>query len=417
MKVKVSPFEADIDIYAPPSKSHAHRLMIAAALSEGKTEIKRVGGSNDVLATARCLKSLGATVEFFGEDVEITGVFSKGNTIAEKAEMHCGESGSTLRFFFPIAAALGVRAEFFGEGNLLKRPNEVLTQVLKKHGVTVDGFKIEGRLNSGDFEVDASVSSQYITGLLFSLPLLKGDSRIILKEKIVSSNYIDITLSVLEKSGIRFEREGNVIKVYGNQKFSLPNVVECEGDWSGAAFIFTLGALTGRATVRGLNPKSLHGDRKIIEILASAGAEIFANEEEISVKKGKLKAFEAYLENCPDLAPTVCALAACCEGESKIYGLGRLKIKESDRLQAIKDFLCVSGIKFFAGEDSLKIIGGEISGGSYDGYKDHRIVMAAVVLAAAAKGDSTVTCGEAVNKSYPRFFEDLGEKANVEMEG
>ncbi len=400
------PFSADIKVTAPPSKSYAHRLMIAAALGEGEIEIKNVGCSDDVKATANCLKQLGAEVNFSGKDVKIKGIFSKTDRV-KSATLDCGESGSTLRFLFPIAAALGVDATFTGRGNLLNRPNEVLAKTLEKHGAKVEGFHVFGELESGIYEIDSTVSSQYITGLLFALPLLKGDSKIVLLGETVSANYIDITLEVLALAGIKIVREGSEFTVYGGQKYSLPKTVISEGDWSGAAFLLVLGGISGRVKVNGLNLSSKQGDKKILDILALFGAEITFSETEITVAKKNNNAFNAYLENCPDLAPIVCVLAAAANGKSEITGLRRLKIKESDRLKAIEDMLSAAKIKVEATDDAITVYGGKVKAADFNGYSDHRIVMSAAVLASIADGNSTVSGENAVNKSYTDFFKDL----------
>ncbi len=410
MATTLFPFKANLDVTAPPSKSYAHRLMIAAALGEGEVEILNVGLSDDVKATAECLKNLGAGVSFEGENVKIKGIFGEKKG-TKSAVLDCGESGSTLRFLFPIASALGIDAEFTGRGNLLNRPNTVLTEALKKHGVKVDGFSVSGKLESGVYEIDATVSSQYITGLLFALPLLNGDSKIILSGELVSSDYIDITLEILKLAGIRVDISGGEFTVYGGQHYRLPSKVTCEGDWSGAAFLFVLGAISGAASVSGLKLDSRQGDKRILDFLALSGAEIEISTDKITVKKSELKGFNAYLENCPDLAPIVCVLAAAAKGKSEITGLKRLRIKESDRLSAIADMLGAAGIRCEATGDAITIYGGEVSGADFNGYKDHRIVMAATVLSSIANGKSTVTDENAVNKSYTNFFRDIkGEK-------
>ncbi|MBO4323491.1 MAG: 3-phosphoshikimate 1-carboxyvinyltransferase [Clostridia bacterium] len=414
MIAKVFPKSSEIVAAAPPSKSCAHRLMIAAALGHKKIRIKNVGSSADVLATAECLSSLGASVEMCGGDAVVTGVFKSG--INKTATLDCKESGSTLRFLFPIASALGINAEFLGSGKLLERPNEILFDLLREHGAKVDGFKVKGKLKSGVFEVDASVSSQYITGLLFALPLLEEDSKIILKGKIVSSYYIDITFEVLKLAGIKFIRGEREITIFKNQVFSLPDEVVCEGDWSGAAFLLAAGVMTGKAEAEGLKLNSLQGDKKIADIIATAGGEIIFGEK-VTASRSELKGFKADLENAPDLAPITCVLAAAAKGTSEITGISRLKYKESDRIKAICDMLKTAGIKYELKEGGITIFGGEIKGGRFDGYKDHRIVMAAVILALAAKGSSEITNAESVKKSYPEFFEDIKGNGNVFLEG
>ncbi len=413
MLAKIRPYAADIDIVAPPSKSYAHRLIIAAALGEKTVTVKNVGSSADVLATARCVEALGAKVGFSGKNVEITGIFASERI--KTAVLNCGESGSTLRFLMPIAAALGISAKFTGEGRLLSRPNEILFSLLKTHGVDANGYEISGRLKSGDFVVDASVSSQYITGLMLALPLISGDSEIILKGKPVSENYIDITFDVLDLAGIKYEKSESAIKIFGNRRFDLPSEVTCEGDWSGAAFPLVIGAISGKAKVGGLNCNSAQGDKKIADILAQAGANLSYDGEKYTATKSEIRAFKADMENCPDLAPIACVLAAKAKGESEISGVLRLKIKESDRLKAVCDMLTVAGVKFSFDGEKFKISGGETLGGEFNGYSDHRIVMAATALAISSSGESEISCAEATAKSYPEFFEAIAGGNNVEV--
>ena len=415
MIAKVKPFNADISVVAPPSKSFAHRLMIASALGSGKTLIKGVGSSDDVLATARCLMAIGAKVEINGGNAEVEGI--AGKALPKTAVLDCGESGSTLRFLTPIVSALGITAKFIGKGNLFKRPNEILTSLLNSHGVFSNGRESRGKLFGGVYEVDASVSSQYISGLLFALPLLNEKSKILLKGEIVSADYINITLEVLERAGVRIEKNGGEIVVYPSE-YKTEKELVCEGDWSGSAFLLSLGVTSGKAEVKGLNLNSRQGDERIIDIIKSAGGKIEEGENSVTAYKSELKGFEVNLENCPDLAPVVAVLSGKAKGESRIKGLKRLKIKESDRFSAICDFLKEAGVKFTATDGEITVFGnGELKGGNFDGYGDHRIVMAETVLSASAVGSSVVSGAESVKKSYPEFFKDICGGQNVLLEG
>ena len=416
MDATVKGFRAKGEIFAPPSKSHAHRLIIAAALGEATTTIENVGRSEDAEATLRCVNALGAKAERQGDDVIITGVFSGG--ASGRAVFDCGESGSTWRFMLPVAAALGISAEFKGKGRLMQRPNAILTNALSSHGYITDGKTGKGRLSAGRYEIDAAVSSQYITGLLFALPLLDGDSEIIFNGETVSANYIEMTFSVLDTAGIKYSRDGKKsVAVYGGQKYSMPEKVRAEGDWSGAAFILALGALCGEVCVSGLKENSVQSDRAICDILKAYGADVSVKESGATAKKARALPFEVSVVNCPDLAPVLCVLAATAKGRSVVSGVQRLKDKESDRLAAIEEMLSVAGVKTKEAGDSLEIFGGEINSGKFDGCRDHRIVMAAAVLAAAAKGTSTVSDAEAVNKSYPSFFGDMQKLKGEENVG
>ncbi|MBQ8726267.1 MAG: 3-phosphoshikimate 1-carboxyvinyltransferase [Clostridia bacterium] len=402
MEIKLNPFAANGKIYAPPSKSVAHRLLICASLKKGKTIIKNVGNSADVIATVRCLNSLGAKI-----------ILQNGNALVEGIErvsvgklLDAGESGSTLRFLMPVACALGADATFTGTQKLLFRPSVLLTSELQRHGVEVNGFSFKGKLFSGTYEIDASVSSQYITGLLFALPLLDGESRIIMQGDVVSKDYINITLSTLEKSGIAYDKSGNSIVIQGNQEYKLPDECVCEGDWSGAAFPLALGAISGKVTVAGLDVNSTQGDRQILEILKKAGAKITVCGDEITVIKGELKGFTHDFEDAPDLAPISAVLAAVCDGESKFTGTKRLKIKESDRVQTTLNTLKSAGITASEKDGEIVILGGSPTGAQYDGANDHRIVMSAAVMSAVATSQSVIKGWRAIDKSYPEFFKD-----------
>lgn len=402
MEIKLKPFSASGTIVAPPSKSVAHRLLICAALKRGETIIKNCGDSADVLATISCLTSLGAKIDYCGKDVKVRGI-----EVVRKGEiLNAGESGSTLRFLIPVACALGANATFTGTEKLLSRPSQPLIEQMQKHGVSVDGFSFKGKLTSGVYEIDASVSSQYITGLLFALPLLSGESEIIMQGDIVSKDYINITLSALEKSGIVFNKLGNSIVIQGNQEYKLPDECVCEGDWSGSAFPLTLGAISGEVTVLGLDENSFQGDKEILNVLEKAGAKITIDGDRVTAKKGELKGFDQNFENVPDLAPICAVLSAVCNGESVFTGIERLKIKESDRVQTTLNLLKASGIFAIESDGKITIEGGEPKGANYDGANDHRIVMSSAVLSAVATSQSVIKGWRAIEKSYPNFFED-----------
>ena len=413
VKVNKSLFKGEVE--ASPSKSYAHRLLISASLKKGETIIYNVGDSEDVIATVRCINALGGNVLLKEGNAFVKGITKLNNNVV----LDAGESGSTLRFLLPIVVALGVKAEFMGKGKLLDRPNDALIKTLNANGGKIEKVKVDGKLNSGVYEIDASISSQYLTGLLFALPLLNGDSKIVFKSAPVSKSYLDITKEVLTLSDISFNEEEFSFAIKGNQKYSLPDEVVCEGDFSSASFMLTCGALGKSVTVKNLNLNSNQGDKIVIEILRKAGAKISVNGKDITAKKGELKAFDCNLENAPDLAPILSTLAVFCKGESKLYGVERLRIKESDRLLAIIDNLQKAKIKAEYNGEYLSIIGGVPKTCEFNGYNDHRIVMASVILAGLIDGGATVTNGNAVSKSYTNFYKDfdrIGGKTNVQMD-
>lgn len=407
MDIKIKPFAIRGELTAPPSKSFAHRYMIAAFLSGGKCSVENVGDSDDVNFTLSAIKDLGAIVSRHGDAVEISG-----RKTVEKAVVGCGESGSTLRFLIPVAAALGINAEFTGKGKLLSRPIDDLAYALSQGGAKLSGHTVSGRLKSGEYRVNAGVSSQVITGMLFALSFIKGESRLILTGNIVSAGYIDITLEVLKEFGIQITRRENVFEISGGfDAAKIPTTCRTEGDWSGAAFPLAMAATGGAVTVKGLNFPSLQRDCVFLEILKNFGAWVKIEETkdgaEITVKKGNLSAITADCENIPDLAQAISVVAAYADGVTVLRGVERLRLKESDRISAIIQTLGCAGIKAEHVGGEIKIYGGRPHGGKFYGGKDHRTVMSAAALAAGADGDSVIEDAEYYAKSYPEFIEDI----------
>jgi len=397
------------EVAAPLSKSYAHRMLIAAALSGGSVFF---GPSDDARRTAEGLVSLGFQGTFKGETVSF-GAFMPSDS---EREICVGESGSTLRFLLPLATALGVKATFITEGRLGERPMEPLLASLRAHGVTAEGSRVCGKLASGEFQIDATVSSQFVTGLLMALPLLDGDSEIVLRGEMVSAPYVDITLDVLSRSGIEVKRTDRGFYLKGGQKYHAFSG-GVPGDFSGAAFPLVAGALGKGVTVTGLDLTSVQGDKEVLSVLRAAGAKVQTDGARVTVKKGELKAFRADIGAIPDLAPVLAVLAAYAKGESRFDKVGRLRDKESDRLFAIREMLRAAGISTREEGDSLFVVGGAPKGGVFDSFSDHRMAMSEAVLAAFASGESTITDYTCVRKSYPEFWEDfaaLGGKYEVE---
>lgn len=411
MKVKLTPFNSCGEISAPPSKSYAHRYVLAAFLAGKPCKIQNVGFSDDVNATVSAIKSLGGIIEKHGYDV-----FLSGRKTVKTATVDCGESGSTLRFLLPIAAALGINAEFTGSERLLARPIEDIAVAIEGRGAKIVGHTVKGKLNCGVYRLYAGVSSQFVSGLMFALSALKGESEIILCGESVSKGYIDITVSVLKEFGVKIDKTASGYKIVGGY-INPPENAVVEGDWSGAAFPLSIGALCGTATVKNLKYPSLQPDSKIVDILKSFGAEVIVNDNAVTVKKGSLVAVkEINCENFPDIAQVICSVAAFCKGNTTLIGINRLKIKESDRIAAIINTLCSCWIKAEYDGEKLTVYGGTPRGGNFLGGNDHRTVMSAAVLGSAADGVSTIDGAEHVAKSYPDFFRDyklLGGKVDV----
>ena len=419
MNIRLNPCRFCGEVTAISSKSDAHRLLIASALSDRPPFIRCNARSADITATVNCLNSLGADIKFVDGGISVKPIKEK----RKSAVLDCNESGSTIRFLLPVAASLGTNTEFTGSGRLPERPLSPLREQMEAHGVVfspinVFPVKINGKMISGEFTIKGNISSQFITGLLFALPLLNGNSIINVIPPVESRPYIDMTLNTLKKFGITVTEKSNSFFIPGGQKYASPGTVESEGDWSNSAFFLTAGAVSGRVTVTGLDVSSVQGDKQILTILKEMGAEITVEQGSITVKKGDLHGINIDARNIPDLVPIISvAAAAANDGETVITGAERLKIKESDRLTAVYESLKTLGVDISKTDDGLVINKtGIVGGGAVSGYNDHRMVMALSVLSAVSSGDIILRGAEAVNKSYPNFFEDfssLGGSYNV----
>lgn len=410
MNVKITPHPLSGTVRAISSKSDVHRLIIAAALSDKPTVIKCNVRSNDIEATVRCMSALGADIGFIDGGISIKPVL----TPPKSASLDCGESGSTLRFLLPVAAALGVSAEFKGSGRLPSRPITALRREMEANGVNftppwVFPIKTEGQLKPAKYVLKGNVSSQFVTGLLIALPLLGGDSSIRLIPPVESKSYIDMTLDTLEKFGIEITEENNVYKIKGSQKYVSPAEITADGDWSNAAFFLTAGALSGSITVTGLNINSIQGDRKVVDILAKMGAEVSVSGNNVTVKKSELHGVEIDASDIPDLIPVLSVAAADVKsGMTTVTNAARLRIKESDRLSAICECINNLGVVVAEMDDGLVVWAGDgIRGGNVFGFNDHRIVMSMAIAGASSKSEVIIRGAEAVDKSYPQFFEDF----------
>ncbi len=414
MKVRLTPVKLCGSIPAISSKSDAHRLLIAAALSDRETVIICNILSEDIRATARCLVALGAEVEFAGNRMRVRPIPRIGKSAGAPVTLDCGESGSTLRFLLPVVSALGKNGVFTGGGRLPERPVTELREAMEAHGVRFSeqgAFPIHtsGALKAGEYTLRGDVSSQYVTGLLFALPLLSDDSTLRLLPPVESAPYIEMTLSTLTRFGIEVRREGHTYFIKGNQAYRSPGVVPVEGDWSNAAFFLTAGALGSSVTVTGLNLESPQGDKAILDILRRMGAKVETAGESVTVSPGALHGIAQDMADIPDLAPIFSVAAAAAQtGETAIQNAARLRLKESDRLTAIHRVLEAFGVACTETSDGLLIPGGQtISGGETLGFGDHRMVMAAAIASVLAETPVTIDGAEAVEKSYPHFFEDF----------
>jgi len=407
-----------ITVSAPPSKSVAHRLLILAALSDNPTQIICRGTSDDIERTTECLNGMGAEIKREpGSDIINVKPICK--PYAEHCVIDAGESGSTLRFLIPVLGALGISADIRMHGRLPDRPLEPLASELMRHGMKIgkkeyDVLNVSGQLTAGKYTIDGGVSSQFISGLLFALPMI-GNSEIDITGNIESLPYILMTVDALNSFGNHPENTGHGF-IINKRGFTSSRHRTVEGDYSGAAFMLCAGALTdGGITVSGLNPVSRQGDMKVIEILRNFGANINVTGTEASAVKGNMTGLTIDAGDIPDLIPVLSVIAAASEGTTKVINAGRLRIKESDRLAAVSAMLTALGADITENEDSLIINGGrKLHGGTVNGCGDHRIVMSAAIAALLTDENVTITDAEAISKSYPEFFTDFA-KCGIEI--
>jgi 3-phosphoshikimate 1-carboxyvinyltransferase len=403
----VEPSELKGTLRAPSSKSITQRAIAAALLADGQSIIQNPSYCDDSLAAMSIAVGLGAHVEPHPGKLKITG-----GGILKEPKLHCGESGLAIRMFSPIAALYPTEIVMTGANSLKKRPMNMVEHALNQLGVkcsTSAGFlplTIHGPLKGGTCEIDGSVSSQLLTGLLMALPVAKADSEIIVKN-LKSKPYIDMTLQVLRSFGVTVQNNDyKSFLVPGNQKY-LPQIFEAEGDWSGASFILVAGAINGNISLTSINTDSKQSDKAIINALEKAGAKFKIGENRIDIFKSELKAFDFDATESPDLFPPLVALASYCSGISSIKGVSRLKYKESDRAATLQNEFGKMKIAIEIKDDQMFITGGQPVGARIESYDDHRIAMAAAVAALGAKGKIYIHDSQCVAKSYPDFFDDL----------
>ncbi len=407
MKKKIDSSTVKGKITAPASKSVAQRAVALAALTKGTSIIRNVGNSNDVLAAINVCKKLG--VEISGDNKKLN---IKGGINIPVEPLNCDESGLSIRMFSPIVATMDSTVIMTGEGSLKKRPMHMITESLTKLGamcITNNGFlpiEIKGPIYGGEINIDGSISSQVLTGILMAAPYAKTDVYIKVNN-LKSTPYIDLTINMMHDFGV---------SVYNNcyKKFIVktpqnyhPVDYNIEGDWSGAAFLLVAGAIAGEIEVTNLNSDSSQADRAIIDALKLAGANVSISNDSVKIKKNNLRRFDFDATHCPDLFPPLVALAANCEGESTIIGIERLKNKESNRAETIKNEFNKLGVKIKTTDKSMIIQGGNLKGGNVFSHNDHRIAMSCAIAALNSNCTVIIENAEAVSKSYPLFFNDL----------
>lgn len=414
MNVTITPTALGGTVEAIPSKSHAHRLIICASLSDAPVHLYCPATSRDIEATAECMRSLGARIERTGDGYDITPIDREG--WGGRAQLDCGESGSTLRFLLPVCAALGGDFEFNMHGRLPERPLSPLYEILTDGGLRLSEqgscpLTMSGRLTTRDFAISANVSSQYISGLLFASPLIADKCTVTLTTPPESTGYIDMTVECMRRFGVAVEvseQEGLVTYTVCGSYTTPERTVRAEGDWSNAAFWLCAGAIgSSPVTVTGLCSDSLQPDRAIVDILRAFGAEVTQHESSYTVYPSRLVGTRIDVSQTPDLAPVICVVAACAESPSEIVGGARLRIKESDRIASSCSMIRSLGGRACERDDGMLIYPTGLTGGVVDSWGDHRIAMAAAIGATAASENISILRAEATEKSYPSFFEDL----------
>lgn len=420
MDICIYPTPLEGGVSAIASKSHAHRELICCALADEETLLELGRLNRDIEVTMQCLTAMGAGIVRESDNVwRIIPVKKRSGSVA----LDCGESGSTLRFLLPIAAVLCEGASFTGHGRLPQRPLFPLPQEMAKNGCLFSRytlpFEMAGGLQAGEYRLPGDVSSQYISGLLFALPLLKDDSRIILTSKLQSSGYVDMTISALEGFGVKVGvlPNGDGYDIKGNQRYISPKRLTVEGDWSNMAVFLAAGAIGRPVSVTGLCTKSRQGDKKILSVLKQMGGRLTDEGGIITAGPSELLPVTVDVAETPDLLPVIAVLSLAAKGESRIVNAARLRIKESDRLFSVSEMIRGLGGSVCEKPDSLIINGtGRLLGGTVESFNDHRIVMAAALASLICEEKVVIKGAEAVEKSYYRFFEDfraLGGKCDV----
>ncbi len=410
MTVTLTPTPLGGTLTAIPSKSDAHRALICAALGDKEISFPLKARSEDIDATVDCLRALGANISVKNGICRIFPI----TTPTSDPVLDCRESGSTLRFLLPVAAALGCNATFKGYGRLPSRPIGELLSTLSEHGVSASSptlpLTLSGRLQGGAFTLRGDVSSQYITGLLLSFPLLDTPSRLHLSTPLQSAGYVQMTCRTMARFGVNVDVNENHFTVDADC-YRTPSFLSVEGDWSNAAFWLAAGALGRPVTLTGLADDSAQGDRAVLPLLARFGATVTRQGDAVTVSPAPLTAIDVDMGDIPDLLPPLAVVAAAAAGTTRLYNAARCRLKECDRLHGMATLLGALGIQTEETADTLVIHGGTLYGGTVNSQNDHRLVMATALAATVTEGDVTILQSEAVAKSYPSFFthyEQLG---------
>ena len=425
--MKIIPNKIKGEIVVPSSKSVLHRLIILSSIATEPTTIICNDFGNDIVRTIDCIRALGGKIEVFNDKIKVYPIQNPTNN----AVLNVGESGSTLRFLLPVVCSLGLTTTFIGEPSIISRPLQPILDLLTNKGIFVSNNKlpltVSGNLQSGDYVIDGSLSSQFATGLLIALANVSQNSTLKILNA-TSNDYINITLDCLKLFNVDVIKRDNNSTVCTNNANNIgsktidtyiinssiitsPKSVVAEGDWSSACFLISLGVLLGEVSLKNLNIDSSQGDKVILDIISKMGGKISTTNDTIVVSKSKLKGIEFSIKDCPDIAPILSVIMANAMGKSVLYDVDRLKIKESDRLQNIIDMLQKLGIQVEYKTDSLTIFGGSMNSTSLEGKNDHRIAISSIVALSVVGGSiSGIKC---IDKSYPTFLDDYKKLGGI----
>jgi 3-phosphoshikimate 1-carboxyvinyltransferase len=416
MSITIKPRTLTGAVTAPPSKSMTHRHLITSALAEGVSLVEVPLRSDDTQATVDALRKLGITITDKEANWEITG----GTLTPPPSPLDCNESGTTLRLLTGVCSLLAEPCVLTGTPSLRRRPNKPLLDALEQLGVKTtsqDGhppITIQGKIQGGSAEIKGDVSSQFISSIILAAPYAAKPVDLRVTTQLESKPYVEMTIEAMKKSGVNPLYSENLRDIHVPLGKYQPKRIRVEGDWSSAAFMLAAGAISGKVHVDNLKIGSCQADREIIRILEEMGAYIKFTGSRITTEKSDLAAIEADLSDCPDIFPIVACLCSVAEGESRLTGLARLQIKESDRLAAMMEGLRKMGVSLTSSDSSVTIRGGAVHEATVDPYNDHRIAMSFAVLAQVAEGETTIMNPECVSKSYPEFWADL-EKIGAQI--
>lgn len=408
-QITVYPSQVRGHISAPPSKSETHRAIICASLACGTSMIENVILSEDIKATILAVEALGAKTSYHNKTLR---VHSNGKLPSKCTSLDCNESGSTLRFMIPLFSLENQKTVFRGATSLMNRPLTIYEDIFNQDGFhfNKDGntLTIKACLKARNYDIPGNISSQFISGLLFALPLRNSDSHIRIIGDFESKNYVLLTLKVLKSFGIHIEETSDGYTIKGGQTYTSQDY-KISGDYSQAAYFLVAGAFSNSLSVINLDKDSLQGDKAIIDILKRAKAHISSIDDGYQSSNSSLIATNINIENCPDLGPVIALMCSLSKGKSVITGASRLRIKESDRIQSTVSVLSALGAHIYTVGDDIHIHGVERlrGGGVVDSFNDHRIAMMASIACLVSEKPITITHPLAINKSYPNFYEDL----------